>query len=90
MGAVSDAVRDMQNRLITLGYLENGEADGKFGVKTSLALIEFQKANGLSADGIAGTKTFAKLNSVSAITAGGTGIPPPPTPPPTPPLRRLP
>lgn len=73
VGAVSDAVRDMQNRLITLGYLENGEADGKFGVKTSLALIEFQKANGLSADGIAGTKTFAKLNSVSAITAGGSG-----------------
>lgn len=73
VGAVSDAVRDMQNRLITLGYLENGEADGKFGVKTSLALIEFQKANGLSADGIAGTKTFAKLNSVSAITASGSG-----------------
>ena len=73
VGAVSDAVRDMQNRLITLGYLENGEADGKFGVKTSLALIEFQKANGLSADGVAGAKTFAKLNSVTAITAGGTG-----------------
>lgn len=73
VGAVSDAVRDMQNRLITLGYLENGEADGKFGVKTSLALIEFQKANGLSADGVAGAKTFAKLNSVSAITAGSTG-----------------
>lgn len=73
VGVVSDAVRDMQNRLITLGYLENGEADGKFGVKTSLALIEFQKANGLSADGVAGVKTFAKLNSVSAITAGGTG-----------------
>ena len=64
VGAVSDAVRDMQNRLITLGYLENGEADGKFGVKTSLALIEFQKANGLSADGVAGVETFAKLNSV--------------------------
>ena len=76
VGAVSDAVRDMQNRLITLGYLENGEADGKFGVKTSLALIEFQKANGLSADGVAGVKTFAKLNSVSAITAGGTGSSP--------------
>ena len=71
VGAVSDAVRDMQNRLITLGYLENGQADGKFGVKTSLALIAFQKANGLTADGIAGTKTFAKLNSTSAITAGG-------------------
>lgn len=27
----------------------------------------------MSADGVAGVKTFAKLNSVSAITAGSTG-----------------
>ena len=84
VGAVSDAVRDMQNRLITLGYLENGQADGKFGVKTSLALIAFQKANGLTADGIAGTKTFAKLNSTSAITAGGSAFHNLRTPPPLP------
>ncbi len=70
VGAVSDAVRDMQNRLITLGYL-SGKADGKFGVQTSLALIAFQKANGLAADGIAGVKTLAKLNSSSVVTVNG-------------------
>lgn len=73
VGAVSDAVREMQNRLVTLGYLASGEADGKFGVKTSLALIAFQKANGLTADGVAGQKTFAKLNSATAVAANGTG-----------------
>ncbi len=65
IGTVSDAVRDMQNRLIALGYL-TGTADGNFGPKTSLALIAFQKANGLTADGIAGSKTLKKLNSTSA------------------------
>ncbi len=65
IGMVSDAVRDMQNRLITLGYM-TGKADGNFGPKTSLALIAFQKANGLTADGVAGEKTLKKLNSTSA------------------------
>ncbi len=69
-GTVSDAVKDMQERLITLGYL-TGTADGIFGSKTALALIAFQKQNGLSADGVAGSKTLTKLNSVSAVTATG-------------------
>lgn len=69
-GLTSDAVKDLQNRLITLGYLA-GTADGKFGVKTSLALIAFQKANGLAADGVAGSKTLAKINSMGAVTSGG-------------------
>jgi putative chitinase len=34
---------------------------GKFGPKTEAALIEWQKANGLQADGIAGPFTLAKL-----------------------------
>jgi peptidoglycan hydrolase-like protein with peptidoglycan-binding domain len=69
-GTVSDAVKDMQERLITLGYL-TGTADGIFGSKTALALIAFQKQNGLSADGVAGSKTLTKLNSLSAVTATG-------------------
>lgn len=80
VGAVSDAVRDMQNRLIALGYLK-GSADGKFGVQTSLALIAFQKANGLTADGVAGTKTLAKLNSASALNTNGVAATPAPTQP---------
>jgi peptidoglycan hydrolase-like protein with peptidoglycan-binding domain len=70
-GTISDDVKDMQARLITLGFL-TGTADGNFGAKTALALIAFQNANGLTADGIAGTKTLQKLNSLSAISANGT------------------
>ena len=70
-GTISDAVKDLQERLIALGYL-TGTADGNFGAKTTLALIAFQKANSLSADGVAGTTTLKKLNSLSATTASGT------------------
>jgi peptidoglycan hydrolase-like protein with peptidoglycan-binding domain/SH3-like domain-containing protein len=69
-GTVSDTVKSMQQRLIALGYL-TGTADGNFGPKTALALIAFQKANDLTADGIAGTKTLQRLNSLSAISASG-------------------
>lgn len=69
-GTVSDVVKDMQERLIALGYL-TGNADGNFGTKTSLALIAFQRSNGLSADGVAGSTTLAKLNSLSATSANG-------------------
>ena len=71
LGAISDAVRDLQERLISLGYL-TGNADGNFGTKTSMALIAFQKNNGLSADGIAGSGTLKKLNSLSATSTNGT------------------
>lgn len=64
-GDSSDAVKLMQQRLISLGYL-SGTADGKFGVQTLKAIQAFQKANGLTADGIAGSKTLTALNSVNA------------------------
>lgn len=38
-----------------------GNIDGKIGPKTRKAIIEFQKANGLKADGKAGPKTWTKL-----------------------------
>ncbi len=58
VGMVSSTVRTLQERLIALGYLD-GSADGKFGVLTSLALIEFQKNQKLTADGIAGALTLS-------------------------------
>ena len=70
IGTVSDAVRDLQSRLIALGFL-NGAADGNFGVKTSAALMEFQRANGLTVDGVAGYKTLTALNSTNVIGAQG-------------------
>mgnify|MGYP003343330941 CR=1 FL=1 len=40
------------------------EAIGKFGPKTEQKLKEFQKSNGISADGIAGPQTLKKLNII--------------------------
>ena len=62
----SDSVRSVQKRLKELGYYK-GSADGDFGPKTEEAVKEFQKANGLSADGKVGEKTLAKLQSNSAV-----------------------
>lgn len=79
-GMANASVRDLQNRLIALGYL-SGTADGKFGAKTSLALIEFQKRNSLTADGVAGSKTIAKLNSSGAkLAPNATATPKPGAP----------
>lgn len=69
-GDIGEAVTELQNRLIALGYL-SGKADGNFGAKTSLALIAFQRANGLSADGIAGSQTIGKLNKLNAVSSEG-------------------
>ncbi len=62
-GDSNASVKLMQQKLISLGYL-NGTADGIFGNKTFTALKEFQKANALYADGIAGKATIAALNKV--------------------------
>ena len=67
-GAKGDTVKQLQQSLIDLGYL-TGKADGTFGSKTYAALVAFQKANKLSADGIAGAKTLKKLSSSSAVAA---------------------
>ncbi len=69
-GATGDAVKNIQQQLITLGYL-SGKADGVFGEDTEAALMAFQKAQRLTADGVAGSKTVTALASASsaAITA---------------------
>ena len=61
-GQQSQDVRKVQSRLIELGYsCGNCGADSIFGNGTYNAVITFQKANGLSADGIVGPKTWEKL-----------------------------
>nr|MBR4281823.1 peptidoglycan-binding protein [Clostridia bacterium] len=65
LGDKNDSVKTMQQTLINLGYLK-GTADGVFGNLTFKALKEFQKANALSADGIAGKQTIAALNKANA------------------------
>ena len=63
-------VRNLQQDLTTLGYYW-AEITGNFGAKTETAVKRFQEENGLTADGVAGTKT---LNAIAAAVArkGGT------------------
>ena len=61
-GSTGDDVKYVQERLIELGYdLAPYGADGKFGNKTLAAVKAFQKANGLTADGVVGPLTYEKL-----------------------------
>ena len=59
-GSEGSEVKKLQKRLKDLGYLDD-TADGKFGDATEAAVIAFQKNNGLTADGKAGTATLNKL-----------------------------
>lgn len=59
-GSRGDAVRKLQDLLNAKGYT-CGSVDGIFGSKTYAAVLAFQKANGLAADGIVGSLTWAKL-----------------------------
>ena len=59
-GSRGDAVRKLQEMLNAKGYT-CGNVDGIFGSKTKAAVLAFQKANGLGADGIVGPLTWGKL-----------------------------
>lgn len=59
-GTRGDLVRETQERLAELGYYR-GTADGVFGEKTYEAILAFQEAKGLKADGIAGESTLKAL-----------------------------
>ncbi|ALA53201.1 peptidoglycan-binding protein [Shouchella clausii] len=65
LGDRNSQVTDLQNQLRSLGYF-NQNATGYYGEVTRSAVREFQKNNGLSADGIAGPQTFAKLSNSPA------------------------
>lgn len=60
MGSTGEEVTRIQTRLKEWGYY-NGQIDGIFGTATRDAVIKFQKANGLTADGIVGSKTLAAI-----------------------------
>ncbi len=59
-GHVDDAVKVLQTILNYLGY-SCGTVDGNFGSNTDSAVKKYQKAQGLTADGIVGKDTWKAL-----------------------------
>ena len=55
------SLKQIQRALKSAGFYQ-GPIDGKIGPKTKTAIIKFQKANGLKADGVVGKRTSAELN----------------------------
>ena len=65
-------IKSVQTMLKELGYY-TGEITGKVGNKTEAAIKKFQKEYDLTADGVAGPSTIARLKSVYADKGGSTG-----------------
>ncbi len=64
-GSSGQNVKSLQQQLKNLGYY-TGSVDGVFGAGTTNAVKEFQKVNGLNADGKAGKYTLDKIKSSTA------------------------
>ena len=64
-GSRGEEVKKIQTKLKNWGYC-NGSIDGVYGWQTESAVKSFQKKNGLTADGVAGTKT---LNAMGIFTS---------------------
>jgi len=82
-GDRGDKVLKLQRRLIELGYLPEGADDGAFGGQTRKAVVAFQSANGLTADGVAGDATQTYLYQYDQVISAFTPAPtqePTPTP----------
>jgi putative chitinase len=67
VGDSGEAVTRLQNMLIEAGFTVM--ADGGFGNFTKSAVIAFQSANGLEADGVAGAQTWAVLKAKIGVAA---------------------
>lgn len=65
LGDAGTDVSNLQTQLQSLGYY-NGPISGSFEEQTQAALIAFQQAHGLSADGIAGPQVSSTLSTVAA------------------------
>lgn len=76
-GQSGETVRRVQQKLKQWGYY-TGAVDGVFGQSTYEAVIQFQKKNGLTADGVAGAATLAAMGisettAASAVTTAASG-----------------
>lgn len=68
-GATGRSVEELQRALARVGY-RVGTVDGSYGPATKAAVAGFQRAHGLTADGVAGPKTLAALTAALRQGAG--------------------
>ncbi len=68
-GSRGNEVKTIQEKLKRWGYY-NGNVDGIYGSQTVSAVKRFQQKNGLSVDGIAGTKTLNAMGINSSSSSG--------------------
>lgn len=68
-GMSGEQVRQVQSRLAALGYLSASFISGAYDEATAQAVRQFQQANGLTADGAAGSATQSRLYASNAVTA---------------------
>ena len=69
-GSRGSEVRTIQEKLKRGGYYTGG-VDGIYGSLTVSAVKKFQQKNGLTVDGIAGTKTLAAMGITSSSSSSG-------------------
>ena len=68
-GSRGDEVRNIQTKLKRWGYY-SGNVDGIYGSKTVEAVKYFQRKNGLTVDGIAGTNTLKAMGIYTSSSSG--------------------
>lgn len=76
VGDNGDAVSELQAKLAEYGYY-TGDIDGRFGNQTRRAVEQFQYANGLQIDGIAGKGTLTVLFESDEVRPAPTPSPDP-------------
>ena len=72
-GSSGETVRQIQTNLKKWGYYA-GPVDGIYGAKTTAAVRQFQRRNGLSVDGVVGAKTLAALGISAGKSTGSNDL----------------
>ncbi len=80
-GQRGDAVRTLQNALVTAGIPVRGGVDGIFGSGTAAAVSAFQAARGLTASGLVDVRTAIALGIAPGVAPAASPSPAPTTPP---------
>lgn len=70
LGSRGQAVSNLQSNLSRLGFY-NGPITGTFGQQTQNAVIRFQQANGLRADGVVGAGTLQAIRTAGTFGSDG-------------------